>query len=97
MSRIHIALTNYANMDSVPLAALGYALRQAGALAPFHEVALPIKTRSHAPGDKLVEALVLILAGGRATSQVNLVLRPNRALARAWGQAEFAEIGRAHV
>jgi hypothetical protein len=39
----------------------------------------------------LVEALVLVLAGGRATSQVDLLLRPNVALAQAWGQSQFAQ------
>lgn len=39
----------------------------------------------------MIEALVLILAGGRATSQVDLLLRPNLSLARAWGQKQFAQ------
>jgi hypothetical protein len=39
----------------------------------------------------LVEAVVLILAGGRATYQADRLLRPNLGLARAWGQAEFAQ------
>jgi hypothetical protein len=35
--------------------------------------------------------VVLILAGGRATSQADLLLRPNRLLARGWGQEQFAQ------
>jgi hypothetical protein len=78
-------------MAYVPLAALGYALRRATVLEPLNKVTLPIKTIDHSPGDKLIEALVLILAGGRATSQVDLLLRPNRGLAHAWGQSQFAQ------
>jgi hypothetical protein len=33
----------------------------------------------------------LILAGGRATAQADLLLRPNRLLAQAWGQEQFAQ------
>ncbi len=91
MVRISIGLTNRCDTRFVPLAALGYALRRAGLLEPFDQVDLPIKTLTHTPSDKLVEALVLILAGGRSTAQIDLLLRPNRPLAKAWGQAEFAQ------
>lgn len=91
MSRITVALTSRATMAHVPLAALGYALRRAGLLTPLQEINLPIKAVTHSPGDKLIEALVLILAGGRATAQADLLLRPNRGLAQAWGQTEFAQ------
>lgn len=91
MKPIMVSLTNKAYVSHVPLAALGYALRQAHVLDALYEVALPIKTLVYRPGDKLVEALVLVLAGGRATSQADLVLRPNLALAQAWGQSRFAQ------
>lgn len=91
MNRIILSLTDCAVTSHVPLAAFGYALRRAGILQPLLEVDLPIKTNDHTPGDKLVEALALILAGGRATSQINLLLRPNLPLAQAWGQPQFAE------
>jgi hypothetical protein len=91
MSRITITLTDSNRMAHVPLAALGYALRRASVLEPLTEVTLPIKVLTHTVTDKLLEALVLILAGGRATNQANLWLRPNRGLAEAWGQTEFAE------
>jgi hypothetical protein len=57
----------------------------------LHEVALPIKALDHSPGEKLIEALVLILAGGRATWQAELLLCSNKSLARGWGQEQFAE------
>lgn len=91
MSRISITLTNSTRMAYVPLAALGYALRRARVLEPLHQVSLPIKTISHSPTDKIIEALVLILAGGRATNQIDVLLRPNRGLAQAWGQDQFAQ------
>jgi hypothetical protein len=50
-----------------------------------------MKTLTHSPSDKLTEALVLILAGGRATAQIDLLLRPNTSLAWAWGQSQFAQ------
>lgn len=91
MNRITLSLTNCAATAYAPLAAFGYALRRAGVLQPLQAVDLPIKTIDHAPGDKLVEALVLILAGGRSTSQIDLLLRPNLPLAQAWGQTQFAQ------
>ncbi len=91
MNRITVSLTSSAQVSHVPLAALGYALQRAHVLDALYDVALPIKTIDYRPGDKLLEALVLILAGGRATSQVDLLLRPNLALARAWGQSQFAQ------
>jgi hypothetical protein len=87
MSRITITLTDSNRMAHVPLAALGYALRRAHVLDPLAQVILPIKVITHTPADKIIEALVLILAGGRATSQADLLLRPNLRLAQAWGQA----------
>ena len=91
MNRITVSLTSSAKVSHVPLAALGYALQRAHVLDALYEVALPIKMIDYRPGDKLVEALVLVLASGRATSQADLLLRPNVALARAWGQSQFAQ------
>lgn len=91
MSQVSITLTDSNRMAHVPLAALGYALQRAHVLDPLRPVTLPIKTIDHSPTDKIIEAVVLILAGGRATSQIDLLLRPNRGLAQAWGQAQFAQ------
>lgn len=91
MTHILVTLTSSSTMNHVPLAALGYALRRAGVLTPLTALELPLKTIDHTPTDKVLEGLVLILAGGRATAQANLVLRPNTGLAQAWGQAQFAE------
>jgi len=52
-------------------------------LDPLRQVTLPIKAIAHSPTDKIIEAIVLILAGGRATNQIDVLLRPNRGLAQA--------------
>jgi hypothetical protein len=91
MARIAVSLSRTGSLPHVPLAVLGYALRRAGVLDPLLGVELPGKALAHTPGEKLLEALVLILAGGRATYQADRLLRPNPSLARAWGQAQFAE------
>ncbi len=91
MSHISITLTDSNRMAYVPLAALGYALQRAHVLDPLRQVTLPIKAIAHSPIDKIIEAVVLILAGGRATNQIDVLLRPNLGLAQAWGQAQFAQ------
>jgi len=91
MSIIPVTLCQTEQVEHVPLAVLGYALRRAGVLAPLEAIQLPIKTIRHRPAEKLAEALVLILAGGRATQQVDLLLRPNLSLAQGWGQTQFAQ------
>jgi hypothetical protein len=57
----------------------------------FAEVRLPLKPVDHAPTDKLPDVLVSILAGCRAIRQINTRLRPDLALAHAWGRAYFAD------
>lgn len=91
MSPITVALTSSSATTHVPLAALGYALRRAEVLAPLLDFEFPLKHIQHTPADKLTAGLVLILAGGRALYQANWLLRPNTALARAWGPTAFAE------
>lgn len=76
----------------VPLGVLGYCLSQNDFLQPvFAELALRQKTVEHEPAAKLQDLLVSILAGCRAVSQINTLIRPDRVLARAWGRRQFAE------
>jgi hypothetical protein len=91
MKRTALALSDRVQSRHAPLAAFGYALRRAGVLDPLEQVQLPIKTVEHTPAETLNEALLLILAGGRFTAQIDLLLRPNLSLAQAWGQARFAQ------
>lgn len=75
-----------------PLGALGYCLMRTHFLdAIWQTLALPMKAVNHRPEDKLLDALVSILAGCRALSQINTRLRPDEPLARAWGRHQFAD------
>jgi hypothetical protein len=79
--------TNFA-----PLGVLGYCLMRTEFLAPvFSGLTLPIKEVDHPPVAKLMDVLTSILAGCRAISQVNTRIRPDLALACAWGRERFAE------
>jgi hypothetical protein len=75
-----------------PLGVLGYCLTRTGFLTPlWQDLALPLKTVDYTPDEKLLAVLVSILTGCRAVTQANTRLRPDVALAQAWGQARFAE------
>lgn len=75
-----------------PLGVLGYCLVRSHFFDPlWEEVRLPMKTVWHSPQTKLLDVLISILAGCRAISQINTRLRPDLALARAWGRSRFAE------
>lgn len=75
-----------------PLGVLGYCLTRSNFLEPvWAQVELPIKTVDHKPGEKLQDILVSILTGCRSIAQVNTRLRPDLALACAWGRQQFAE------
>lgn len=75
-----------------PLGVLGYCLHRVGFLdALWDDLRLPLKTVDHSPEAKLIDVLLSILAGCRAISQVNTRLRPDLALAQAWGRERFAE------
>jgi hypothetical protein len=75
-----------------PLGVLGYCLTRTQFLAPvWADLVLPLKIVDHRPEDKLLDLLVSILAGCRAVVQVNTRLRPDIALARAWGREGFAD------
>jgi hypothetical protein len=79
--------TNFA-----PLGVLGYCLTRTDFLQPvLANVQLPLKAVQHTSADKLLDVLVSILAGCRAITQVNTRLRPDLALAQAWGRARFAD------
>ena len=74
-----------------PLGVLGYCLMRTSFLSPvLRAVTVPIKSVQHLPAAKLLDLLVSILAGCRAVSQVNTRLRPDLALAHAWGRPQFA-------
>jgi hypothetical protein len=75
-----------------PLGVLGYCLTRTGFFSElWAALELPLKSVDHRPEAKLLDILVSILAGCRAISQVNTRLRPDAALAQAWGRQQFAE------
>lgn len=75
-----------------PLGVLGYCVTRTQFLAPvWSDVNLQLKKVDYSPQAELLELLACILAGCRSIAQVNTQLRPDIALARAWGQEQFAE------
>lgn len=76
----------------VPLAVLGYCLTQTDFLQPIWEpLQLSMRKRDYAPVDKLQDVMISILAGCRSINAINVRLRPEQALAQAWGRAKFAD------
>lgn len=76
----------------VPLAVLGYCLSQSHFLQPVWEpIQLGMRQRDYAPVDKLEDVVVSILAGCRSIQNINVRLRPEQALAQAWGRSRFAD------
>jgi hypothetical protein len=75
-----------------PLAALGYVLHQADFFAPLRDqVQLGGKTILHEPHQKLLDVVVSVLADCASIKQINTRLRPDTALAAAWGRDTFAD------
>jgi len=75
-----------------PLGVLGYCLTRTQFLAPiWTDLDLPLKKVDHSPQAKLLDLLVSIMAGCRSIAQVNTRLRPDLALAQAWGRERFAD------
>jgi hypothetical protein len=75
-----------------PLAALGAFVQQRDFFAPLGEpVQLSGKTIHHEPHQKLLDVVVSMLADCASLKQINPRLRPDTALAAAWGRDVFAE------
>jgi hypothetical protein len=75
-----------------PLAALGYILHHRDLFAPLREhVRLGGKTILHEPHQKLLDVVVSVLADCASLTQINTRLRPDTALAAAWGREVFAD------
>jgi len=75
-----------------PLGVLGYCLSRTSFFKPlWRDLQVPLKTVEHRPDAKLLDVVVSILAGCRAIAHINTRLRPDVALAYAWGRERFAE------
>jgi hypothetical protein len=79
--------TSYAS-----LVALGHLLHHHDVFAPWREhVQLGGKTILHEPHQKVLDVLVSVLADCASLKQINTRLRPDTALAAAWGRSGFAD------
>jgi hypothetical protein len=75
-----------------PLAALGMKFSQLGVFRPITEqVKIAQKVVKYTPVEKLVDALITILAGAHGLVEANKRVRPDRALQRAFGRDGCAE------
>ena len=80
------------NTQWVPLALLGYRLQQRDFFAPLsQQLELTQKKVLYTPQDKLLTCLVSIMSGCQAICHIDTRIRPDRALAQAWGLERFAQ------
>lgn len=80
-----------ANTQWAPLALLGYRLQQRKFFDPLYQhLDLHQKQIRYTPQDKLITCLVSIMSGCQSISHIDTRIRPDRALAQAWGMACFA-------
>jgi len=89
----HFDLTeNCLNTSYAPLCVLGQALWERGDLDVLRNFdAIGMQTRRHTPGDKLLDAFLVILAGYPSLSTLNTKLRPDPMLAQCWHRGVFAD------
>lgn len=96
----HFDLTKDAfNTSFAPLCVLGQAFWEGDIISPLRKFDLiSLKTRDHSPGEKLMDAFLLILAGYPSLHLLNSTLRPDPMVGQAWhreiGLAEQSNISR---
>ena len=82
----------YFNTCYAPLCVVGHRLREQGHLEPLLNLeVISQKKRDHTPGEKLMDAFLLIMAGYPSLYLLNQHLRPDLVLAQAWGRHKLAE------
>jgi len=80
------------NTSFAPLCVLGHAFWERGELDILRNFsAIPVKSCDHTPGEKLLDAFLVILAGYPSLYMLNTVLRPDPMLAQAWHRTAFAD------
>lgn len=80
------------NTSFAPLCALGDALWECGELDSLRKFsAIPTKSCTHTPGEKLLDAFLVILAGYPSLYMLNTALRPDPVLAQAWHRSTLAD------
>jgi len=76
----------------VPVCALGKVIEEKQVFAPiYNRVRIDQKAIDYRPTDKLIFATLGIIAGAETINDVNIVLRPNRALLAAFGYTACAD------
>lgn len=80
------------NTSYAPLCVLGHVLWERGDLDRLRNfAAIPIKKRDHTPGEKLLDAFLVILAGYPSLYLLNGKLSSDPLLAQAWHRTKFAD------
>jgi hypothetical protein len=80
------------NTSFAPLCVLGSVLQEQGTLKTLRDSTfIRAKQGDYTPGEKLMDAFLLILAGYPSLYLLNTTLRPDPLLAQAWGQPQLAE------
>jgi hypothetical protein len=80
------------NTQWVPLALLGYRVQHRDFFAPFSpQLELTQKKGWYTPQDQLLTCLVSSMRGCQALCHIDTRIRPERALAQAWGLERFAQ------
>jgi hypothetical protein len=74
-----------------PLCFLGHYLSQEGALEPLCGVHILQKSIKHSPTQKLLDALMGILSGCKALYEIDVRVRPDAPLQRAFGRERVAD------
>lgn len=74
-----------------PLCALGHYLTKERALKPLCGVEIAQKTLKHSPQEKLLDALIGIMAGCQALYEMNVRVRPDLPLQKAFGRDRCAD------
>ncbi len=92
MKKSRSAIASRLYSPHASLAALGLKLRSLKFFDVLSQhVLIKQKTIKHSPIDKLIDALITILAGARGLVEINTRLRSDTALQRAFGRTEGAE------
>ena len=80
------------NTSFAPLCVLGHVLWERQTLESLRTFDLiAMKQYDHSPGEKLLDAFLVILAGYPSLYLLNTTLRPDPLLAQAWHREQFAE------
>ena len=80
------------NTQFAPLCVVGHVMREQQILEPLLNFSLiSQKKRVHTPGEKLLDAFLVILAGYPSLYLLNRHLRPDQTLAAAWQRGQMAD------